>query len=140
MGEHKNLSLHLSREQLKNIVHELAQQHYLIFWGFDRGRMILNVYHTAANNQFSFVRHRNTMELVYANIVDGDVLDRFNKAIQFSARAEHVQKQEKALFEKVRYKELDYYLSVLHEYMRQENKEKIAETKAILASLSSDAS
>ena len=140
MGEHKNLSLHLSKEQLKNIVHELAQQHYLIFWGFDRGRMILNVYHAAANNQFSFVRHRDTMELVYANIVDGDVLDRFNKAIQFSARAEHTQKQEKALFEKVRYKELDYYLSVLHEYMRQENKEKIAETKAILASLSSDAS
>lgn len=140
MAEHKNLSLHLSKEQLKNIVHELAQQHYLIFWGFDRGRMILNVYHAAANNQFSFVRHRDTMELVYANIVDGDVLDRFNRVIQLSARADHIQKQEKALFKQVRYKELDYYLSVLHEYIRQENKEKIAETKAILASLSSDAS
>ncbi|MET1029336.1 hypothetical protein [Domibacillus tundrae] len=140
MIEHKNLSLHLSKDQLKGIVHELAQQHYLIFWGFDRGTMILNVYHAAANNQFAFVRHRDTMELIYAKIVDDDVLTRLNRTIQFTTQAEQHEKKKAALSKEVHYKELDYYLSELHDYMKQGNKEKIAETKAILASLTSDAS
>ncbi|WP_046176173.1 hypothetical protein [Domibacillus indicus] len=140
MIEHKNLSLHLSKEQLKSIVHELAQQHYLIFWGFDRGTMILNVYHAAANNQFSFIRHRSTMELIYAKIVDEDVLDRLNRSIQFTALAEQHEKRKAALSKEIHYQTLDYYLSELHEYIKQGNTEKIEETKAILASLTSDAS
>lgn len=140
MIEHKNLSLHMSKEQLKSIVHELAQQHYLIFWGFDRGTMILNVYHAAANNQFAFRRHRDSMELIYAKIVDEDVLIRLNKAIQFTTRTEQHEKNKQARSREVRYQELDYYLSELHDYIQQGNTDKIAETKAILSSLTSDAS
>lgn len=140
MAEHKNLSLHLSKDQLKSIVHELAQQQYLIFWGFDRGKMILNVYHTKANNQFTFIRHKDTMELIHANILDEDVLVRLNQVIQFTALTEQNQKNNAALSKEMRYKELDYYLSELHEYLQQGNKEKIAEIKAILTLLSADIS
>lgn len=140
MSEHKDLSLHLTKEQLKSVVHELAQQHYLIFWGFDRGTMILNVYHASANNQFKFVRHRDTMELIYAKIVDDDVLARLNRTIQFTAQAEQHKKKKAALSKEAHYKELDYYLKELHDYMKQGNLEKIAEIKAILASLTSGAS
>ena len=140
MIEYKNLSLHLSKDQLKSIVHEMAQQHYLIFWGFDRGTMILNVYHAAANNQFAFVRHRDTMELIYAKIIDDDILTRLNKSIQFTARTEQHKKKKAVLSKEVRYQELDYYLCELHDYLKEGNAEKIAETKAVLASLTSDVS
>ncbi|WP_050182028.1 hypothetical protein [Domibacillus robiginosus] len=139
MIEHKNLSLHLSKEQLKRMVHELAAQHYLIFWGFDRGTMILNVYQAAANNQFTFIRHRDTMELIYAKIADRNVLAHVNESIPFSAWIDRLQREREAVTKRMRYRELDYYLGVLHDYMLEENKEKMAETKAILASLTSDA-
>ncbi|OLN21689.1 hypothetical protein BTO30_13360 [Domibacillus antri] len=140
MIEHKNLSLHVSKEQLKSMVHEMAQQHYLIFWGFDQGTMILNVYHAKANNQFAFIRHKNTMEMIYAKIIDEDILLLLNRDIQFELRTEQNHKKTMMLTKEMQYKEIDYYLSLLHDYMEQGDEQKIAETKAILKALQSDAS
>ncbi|OMP66958.1 hypothetical protein [Domibacillus epiphyticus] len=140
MIEHKNLSLHVSKEQLKSMVHEMSQKHYLIFWGFDRGTMILNVYHAKANNQFTFIRHKDTMEMIYAKVIDEDILLLLNSTIRFASRTQENKTKTVMLTKEMQYKEIDYFLSVLHEYMEERNEQKIAETKAILKELTSNAS
>jgi hypothetical protein len=135
MIEHKNLSLHISRDQLHSIVNDMAQLHYLIFWGFDRGKMILHIYHASANNQLVFIRHRQSMELIYVKIIDDDVLSVLERSIQFARRAEESNKQAGLKDKEVQYKEIDYYLSALHKYMEKDDTQKVEETKAILKEL-----
>ncbi len=140
MMEYQNLSLHLTKEQLKTLVHELSRQHYLIFWGFNKGQMILHAYHPSASNQITFVRHKHTMELVSAKIVEEKVLACLNQTIQFSARARQNEFDHLLAAKEEQYKEIDYLLSKLYYYIQQGDEEKIAEIKAILTALSSDAS
>jgi hypothetical protein len=140
MVEHKNLSLHISKEQLHSIVNDMTQLHYLIFWGFDRGKMILHIYHASANNQLVFIRHRQSMELVYVKIIDDDVLSVLDRSIQFARRAEESSKQAVLKDKEVQYKEIDYYLSALYEYVENGDIQKVEETKAILKELRNDVS
>lgn len=140
MIEYENLSLHISKEQLRSIVNDMSLQDYFIFWGFDRGKMILNVYHADSSNELTFIRHRHSMELTYAKIRDADVMEILERSIQFKQRAEENYKQAAIRQKKKKYQEIDYYLSELHEYMNQGNEQKIKETKALLKQLLSDAS
>ncbi|WP_368504406.1 hypothetical protein AB3N04_01575 [Alkalihalophilus sp. As8PL] len=130
-----NLSIQVKKNQLNEIVQEVNELKYGVFWGFDRGKMILTIHNTEIKNLLTFVRHKRYMELVSVHILSKEIIDVLNKVIDYTSHVTILKEREAQTKKSVQYHEIDYYLCELHEYILQGDKSKITETKAILKNL-----
>ncbi|ERN54289.1 hypothetical protein M3689_03120 [Alkalihalophilus marmarensis] len=130
-----NLSIQVKKSQLNDIVQEVNERSYGVFWGFDRGKMILTIHNTDLKNKLTFVRHKRYMELISVDILSVEVLDILDRVIDYTKQVKELKEREVRTKKVVQYHEIDYYLSELHEYLVQGDRSKVNETKAILKNL-----
>lgn len=133
--QYEKLSIQVPKERLNNIINDLFGLNYSIFWGFDRGRMILNIYYQDENNKLTFIRHKKFLELIQIKVVNKNVLNILDNSIQLLNIIKNKEKQELETSNHKKYNEIDYYLMELHESIQLGDTQKINKTKAILQKL-----
>ncbi|WP_100408069.1 hypothetical protein [Bacillus solitudinis] len=133
--KYDSLSFHVTKKQLNRIIQDVYKEKFAIFWGFDRGKMILNIYNEKMNNKLMFIRKKGFLELILAEIQSEQVIDILDQSIQFSYYIQTKEFSLKQIKKEEQYNEIDYYLIQLHRYMQVGNQQKITETKKVLQHL-----
>ncbi|MCM3713502.1 hypothetical protein M3212_11045 [Alkalihalobacillus oceani] len=132
---HEDLSLAITRKELKGIVQACLNQQFQIFWGFHKGTMILHIYNSEERNLLTFRRHKHYLELLRAQIISFPVLQVLDFSIQFTLKTRKRLEQKRKRTAREIYQEIDYYLMVLHEELTTNNQMSVQEIKHKLEEL-----
>ncbi|WP_078553436.1 hypothetical protein [Bacillus alkalicellulosilyticus] len=134
---HDNLSIHVSKEQLNMVIKDVLGE-YRIFWGFNKGRMILNIYNSEVNNKLMFKRHKGYLELIRVEVTCEEVVGTLDKSFNFTEEMKREKIEETRNREKTLYEKIDDYLLALHDAQQFGDKESITEIKRQLTKLTQD--
>ncbi|KYG25549.1 hypothetical protein [Alkalihalobacillus trypoxylicola] len=127
-----DFTVHMSKEQLNEMVYDVMSNNYRIFWGFNDGKMILNIYNKHVNNKLIFVKNHGILELIDMDLNSIHV----EKALLKSAdgllltKANHPFKNKTELLN-----EIDLQLERLFWYQKQSDEPVIQEIKKKLAQI-----
>ncbi|WP_088105383.1 hypothetical protein [Halalkalibacter urbisdiaboli] len=130
-----SLSIDVKKQQINDIVKQVFKLDFAIFWGFDRGKMILNIYNDKMNNKLMFIRRKGHLELIWAKFSCEKIIDVLENVIHINTIRNEQQKFNNIAAKELQYQQIDYYLTELHYYMEKNNQVKINETKGILKNL-----
>ncbi|WP_100372796.1 hypothetical protein [Bacillus sp. FJAT-45037] len=130
-----NLTIRVRKNQLNELVQEVNELQYGVFWGFDRGKMILTIYKNNEKNSLTFVRHKRYMELICVDLSSTEIIEILDRILNYSSSVQVLREQEEKMRQSVQYHEIDYYLTELHDYLVQGDTMRVSETKAILVDL-----
>ncbi|GAE28546.1 hypothetical protein JCM9140_4791 [Halalkalibacter wakoensis JCM 9140] len=131
-----DLSIFVPKNQLDKLINGVLQSKYRIFWGFNNGKMILNIYNSEVNNKLIFKRHQGFLELVEAKLKSPHVLKVLDQDIDFSVKVNSQDMDEscKQLKELI-YREIDTCLEQLSECLKRRDERSSLKIKDRLAEL-----
>ncbi|MFC0470198.1 hypothetical protein ACFFHM_06575 [Halalkalibacter kiskunsagensis] len=129
-----DLSICVPKNQLDKLINGVLQNKYRIFWGFNKGKMILNIYNSEVNNKLVFIRHKGFLELVEAKLKSPNVLKVLDNDIDFTVKVASKNNEIKRNREAV-YSEIDHYLIELTYYLKIADVNSINNIKDKLAEL-----
>ncbi|WP_026671880.1 hypothetical protein [Alkalihalobacterium bogoriense] len=127
--KYHHLSIHVEKKQLDQLIRNVLADDFRIFWGFNSGKMILNIYNTTSNNQLSFLRHKGYLELTYAELNCQDILSHLNHQISFLYKVEQEHEENQKQQHNEVYERIDFYLSELHDCMNKDDQKRVTEIK-----------
>ncbi|MDT8859918.1 hypothetical protein N0O92_06710 [Alkalihalobacillus sp. MEB130] len=130
-----DLSIYVPKNQLDKLINGVLQDKYRIFWGFNKGKMILNIYNSEVNNKLTFKRHKGFLELVEARLKSPYVLKVLDEDIDFSVKATLKHNEDVKRNKKVIYSEIDYFLLELLHFKKMGDEQSVQNIKDRLAEL-----
>ncbi|KHF37952.1 hypothetical protein [Halalkalibacter okhensis] len=107
---YNDLSIYVPKNQLDKLITGVLQDKYRIFWGFNKGRMILNIYNSEVNNKLTFIRHKGFLELVEAKVKSPNVLKVLDNDIDFTVKAASQNNLDVRRNKETVYNEIDHFL------------------------------
>ncbi|WP_273716732.1 hypothetical protein [Alkalihalobacillus pseudalcaliphilus] len=130
---YNDFSVHMSKEQLNQMVYEVMSDNYRIFWGFNEGKMILNIYNKEVNNKLTFIKRTGSMELIDVDVKSTTV----EKALKKTTKdvAKHALKKKIKRERQVVEAEIDLELERLQWYLNQSDSVYVFNIKATLKEL-----
>ncbi|NEU31223.1 hypothetical protein GN156_10565 [bacterium LRH843] len=134
-AEYENLSLTVTKKQLNMVIMHVLDNDFKIFWGFSKGKMILNIYSEEVNNKLIFIRHKGYLELIQAKVMCQKVIQTLDNHIDFTNKVNMKSKESNERNKEIVYQEIDYYLLDLYEQKQLKNEFKVKEIKKELARL-----
>ncbi|WP_332693092.1 hypothetical protein [Halalkalibacter lacteus] len=129
-----DISICVPKNQLDKLINGVLRNKYRIFWGFNKGKMILNIYNSEVNNKLIFIRHKGFLELVEAKLKSPNVLKVLDSDIDFTVKVASKNNEIKRNREAV-YCEIDHFLIELAYYLKIEDEKSINNIKDKLAEL-----
>ncbi|ARK30404.1 hypothetical protein [Halalkalibacter krulwichiae] len=134
---YNDLSIHVPKKQLDKLISGVLENKYRIFWGFNKGKMILNIYNSEVNNKLIFKRHKGYLELIEAKLKSANVLKVLDNDIDFTIKAASKQIDVKRSNESV-YREIDYFLIELSHFQKIGDLKAVENIKSKLRELSDE--
>jgi hypothetical protein len=129
-----DLSICVPKNQLDKLIDGVLQNKYRIFWGFNKGKMILNIYNSEVNNKLTFIRHKGFLELIEAKLTSPNVLKVLDNDIDFTFKVASKNNEIKRNKEAV-YCEIDHFLIELSYYLKVKDNKSVNNIKDKLAEL-----
>ncbi|WP_144449059.1 hypothetical protein [Halalkalibacter nanhaiisediminis] len=130
-----DLSLEVTKKQLHSMVATVLEGNYQIFWGFSKGKMILNIYNKDVNNKLTFIRHKGFLELVDVHILSQPLIQTLDTCIDFSVKVYQKSVDNNKTKKDFIYQEIDDCLLELHRQKKLNNVTNIEKLKMKLAEL-----
>ncbi|MFC0559988.1 hypothetical protein [Halalkalibacter alkalisediminis] len=133
-----DLSINVPKNQLDKLINGVLQNKYRIFWGFNKGKMILNIYNNEVNNKLIFKRHKGYLELIEAKLKSDKVLSVLDKDIDFTVKIASKSTEEIKRGAEVVYREIDYFLIELSYFISLNDEHSINTIKDKLKKLTEE--
>ncbi|MCL7746005.1 hypothetical protein [Halalkalibacter alkaliphilus] len=130
-----DLSIYVPKNQLDKLINGVLQDKYRIFWGFNKGRMILNIYNSEVNNKLIFKRHKGFLELVEAKLKSPNVLKLLDNDIDFTMKAASKNSSNVKRNKETVYNEIDHFLIELSYFKKIGDDQSVNNIKDKLAEL-----
>ncbi|WP_413380690.1 hypothetical protein [Alkalihalobacillus sp. 1P02AB] len=130
-----DFSVHMSKEQLNQMVYEVMSDNYRIFWGFNEGKMILNIYNKEVNNKLTFIKRSGSMELIDVDLKSSTVEKALKKSTKDATKKAIKKKAKKDRPKMDIQTDIDNELGRLHWYIQQGERLKVKKVKRLLAEL-----
>ncbi|WP_227936283.1 hypothetical protein [Alkalihalobacillus deserti] len=133
-----DLSIYVPKNQLDKLINGVLQNKYRIFWGFNKGKMILNIYNNEVNNKLIFKRHKGYLELIEAKLKSDKVLSVLDQDIDFTFKVATKSNEDIKRGADAVYREIDYFLIELSHFKNINDKNSIDNIKEKLKKLTEE--
>ncbi len=134
-SDYNDLSVAVTKSQLNTMVNSVLKRHYKIFWGFNKGKMILNIYDTNVINKLTFIRRKGFLELINAQLTSQFVIHTLDSCIDFTSKMNSNDDMTIERSKNTIYQEIDYYLLKLHEQKKMNHRDNVEKIKLKLGEL-----
>ncbi|WP_209122676.1 hypothetical protein [Alkalihalobacillus sp. BA299] len=136
--QYSDLSIKLDKQQLDRLIKGVLSMNYSIFWGFDRGKMILNIYSAEANHKLTMVKHKHFLELVEVDIKSEKMLQNLDQWVFISQEIKRKEQGDRMRKEQDIYNRIDQYLMDMSDYMKNGDEKTVEHIKAKLVELNQE--
>jgi hypothetical protein len=137
-AHYDDLSIYVPRNQLDKLINGVLQNKYRIFWGFNKGNMILNIYNSEVNNKLIFKRHKGYLELIEAKLKSENVLQILDNDIDFTFKVSSKKNEKIKRGVEVVYREINYFLIELSHFKKLGDEKAVENIKGKLQELTEE--
>ncbi|OLO42480.1 hypothetical protein BTR23_00215 [Alkalihalophilus pseudofirmus] len=136
--QHSDLSIKLDKQQLDRLIKGVLSVNYSIFWGFDKGKMILNIYSAEANHKLTMIKHKQFLELIEVDIKTDKMLQTLDQWVSISSEIKRKQQEDKKRRSQEIYRRIDQYLIELNDFMKSGDERTVEIIKSKLTELNKE--
>ncbi|WP_216829153.1 hypothetical protein [Alkalihalobacterium elongatum] len=133
-----DLSIKLDKQQLDRLIKGVLSVNYSIFWGFDRGKMILNIYSAEGNHKLTMIKHKSFLEIIEVDIKTEKMLQIIDQWVPLRVEINKKKLEDRRRKEQEIYRRIDKYLLELSDYLKSGDEKTVEEIKSKLAELNKE--
>lgn len=130
-----DLSIKLDKQQLDRLIKGVLSLNYSIFWGFDSGKMILNIYSAEGNHTLTMMKHTTFLEIIEVDIKTEKMLQTIDEFVPITVEINKKKQEERTKKEEDIYRRIDKYLLELSDFLKSGDEKTAEQIKLKLAHL-----
>ncbi|MEB1806736.1 MAG: hypothetical protein LPK26_05500 [Bacillaceae bacterium] len=132
------LSIKLDKQQLDRLIKGVLSVNYSIFWGFDSGKMVLNIYSAEGNHTLTMMKHKSFLEIIEVDIKTEKMLHTIDQLVPIKVEINRKKQEERIKKEDEIYRRIDKYLLELNDFLKSGDERTAEQIKLKLAHLNNE--